>query len=54
MTLALQIALGIWFGGMLLALSVAAYCAWLKVANEIRLNRLHGMPWHAGLARAWR
>jgi hypothetical protein len=54
MELALQIGAGIWIGGMLLALSIAAYCAWLKVANEIRLNRRHGSPWHAGLARAWR
>ena len=43
MTLALQIAIGIWFGGLFLIGSVAGYCAtaeWLKKSDAARPLRL--------------
>lgn len=42
--LALQIALGIWLGGLLLIGSVAAYFA---VAQRIERNRRYGYAWYS-------
>lgn len=47
MTLAIQIAVGIWLGGLFLIGTIASYFAVHKWAAErLRYNRFHGYAWY--------
>lgn len=46
MIFALQIAAGIWLGGLLLIGTVAGF---VMIAEKVSLNRRHGAPWYHGL-----
>lgn len=49
--LPLQIAIGIWLGGLFLIGTVAAFCA---ASDKISKNRRYGAPWWSGLVPAFK
>lgn len=48
MTLAIEIAVGIWLGGLFL---IGTFAAYFSLASKIEHNRNYGHPWYRGIWR---